>query len=128
MRVIKFRGRVIDSDKRDGGRIVFGSLVDHGESKHCPRYWIYPLEGDRNFPVAPDSIAQLVGYDKDGKEVYEGDTLIDSEGYEYLVSLQGMVLLQPLKKDGYVAHLPADLRTMLLDVAKRFTPLTLKED
>lgn len=75
MRVIKFRGRVIDSDKRDGGRIVFGSLVDHGESKHCPRYWIYPLEGDRNFPVDPDSIAQLVGYDKHGNEIYEGDTV-----------------------------------------------------
>ena len=74
MRPIKFRGRVIDSDKRDGGRIVFGSLVDHGESKHCPRYWIYPLEGDRNFPVDPDAVAQLVGYDANGNEIYEGDT------------------------------------------------------
>ena len=81
MKTIKFRGRVIDSDKRDGGRIVFGSLVDHGESKHCPRYWIYPLEGDRNFPVDPDSVAQLVGYDANGNEVYEGDTVLryDSE-------------------------------------------------
>lgn len=116
MRVIKFRGRGID------GGMYYGDLY------RTKREVGIHVIGDGTFEVDPETVAQLVGFDKDGKEVYEGDTLIDSEGYEYLVSLQGMVLLQPLKKDGYVAHLPADLRTMLLDVAKRFTPLTLKED
>lgn len=82
MRTIKFRGRVPDNDKLDGGKIVFGSLVDYGAPPNnrystCPRFWIHPPDGDgdRNFPVEPDSVAQLVGYDANGKEVYEGDTV-----------------------------------------------------
>lgn len=74
-RPIKFRGRVPDSDKLDGGKIVFGSLVDYGDGMY--RFWINPIGGDRNFPVEENSIAQLVGYDKDGNEVYEGDTLVN---------------------------------------------------
>lgn len=121
MNPIKFRGRDVHT-----GEYVFGFYTTGSDDKSF--IIINSAQGQYLREVKFDSVAQLVGFDKDGKEVYEGDTLIDSEGYEYLVSLQGMVLLQPLKKDGYVAHLPADLRTMLLDVAKRFTPLTLKED
>lgn len=90
-RPIKFRGRVPDSDKLDGGKIVFGSLVDYGDQGvhvwNCARFWINPIGGDRNFPVEPDSIAQLVGYDKDGDEVYEGDTVagVDEDWVAVLV-------------------------------------------
>jgi len=82
MRQIKFRGRVPDTDKLDGGRIVYGSLVDYGEDDGLYRYWIHPIGGGgRNyFPVDEDSIAQLVGYDADGREVYEGDELISVNG------------------------------------------------
>lgn len=79
-KVFKFRAKVIDSDKVDGGRIVYGSLVDHGENKHCPRYWIYPTDGDRNFPVDSDSIVQLTCFDIDDNEVYDGDDFVDKEG------------------------------------------------
>lgn len=81
-RPIKFRGRVPDTDKLDGGRIVYGSLVDYGEDDSLYRYWIHPIGGGgRNyFPVDADSIAQLVGYDADGREVYESDELISADG------------------------------------------------
>ena len=86
-RPIKFRGRVPEADKLDGGKVVFGSLVDYGKTETnllcaSSRFWINPIGGDRNFPVEENSIAQLVGYDKDGNEVYEGDTLIDQFGFE----------------------------------------------
>lgn len=77
-RPIKFRGRVPDSDAVDGGKIVCGSLLDYGEgSATCPQFWIRPPRSERNYPVDPDSLRQLIGYDSDGREVYEGDILID---------------------------------------------------
>ena len=84
-RPIKFRGRVPDNDKLDGGKIVFGSLVDYGDGMY--RFWINPIGGDRNFPIEENSIAQLVGYDKDGREVYEGDTFIVQCGTEITARL-----------------------------------------
>lgn len=82
---IKFRGRVPDTDKLDGGRIVYGSLVDYGEDDGLYRYWIHPIGGGgRNyFPVDEFSIAQLVGYSKDGREIYDGDIVVDGYGNEY---------------------------------------------
>ena len=61
-RPIKFRG--YDTDFPMVGMVTFtlDDLLVESES--------YGL-------VHPDSIAQLVGYDKNGKEVYEGDTVIN---------------------------------------------------
>lgn len=75
MRPIKFCGRVPDSDKTYGGKIVYGSLVEYACGRE--KFWINPIDGERNYPVDPESIAQLVGYDKNGREVYEGD-IVDS--------------------------------------------------
>ena len=91
-KIFKFRAKVIDSDKLDGGRLVYGSLVDHGESNHCPRYWIYPTDGDRNFPVDTNSIAQFVGFDRGGNEIYEGDELIRSDGTKWTAYLEFVCL------------------------------------
>ena len=66
---IKFRGK-------DKNGYLFGShhilkdgshvIIDEGS-------WYYGR-------VYPDTVAQLVGYDKDGNEVYEGDILINQKG------------------------------------------------
>lgn len=75
MRPIKFRGRDIDS-----GEEVFFDLEDilldvaGGYSEYI---------GLHN--IDPDTVAQLVGYDANGKEVYEGDTIAGENGYETVV-------------------------------------------
>jgi len=68
-RTIKFRGRDAygklhygDLWQRTDGMILF----DHDET-----VWQR---------VHPESVAQLVGYDCDGREVYEGDELISVDG------------------------------------------------
>ena len=85
MRKIKFRGRCIGNHFPHFGEMVYGSLIayeDNASSLHC----FICSQGQEPFhvdyPVDPDSVAQLVGYDSDGNEVYEGDTFIISCGTE----------------------------------------------
>lgn len=59
MRTIKFRGARVNT-----GELVFGDLRHDGGH-------IY-IDDKR---VNPASVAQLVGYDRNDSEVYEGDTL-----------------------------------------------------
>lgn len=76
---IKFRGRPTFAMYGD---LVFGDLIHYNAriAIHVIRQGIYT--------VAPDSVAQLVGYDVDGKEVYEGDTLTDILGNEYTARIR----------------------------------------
>lgn len=73
MRQIKFRGRVPESDAFDGGRIAYGSLViyESGALTH----WIYTPNAERNYPVEPESVEQLIAIDKSGREIYEKDVV-----------------------------------------------------
>lgn len=68
MRPIKFRGRTC------GNVMVFGDLRHVGSTAVIDDTAVYE-----------DSIAQLVGYDRDGREVYEGDTITNGQGYETTV-------------------------------------------
>lgn len=74
MRKIKFRGKNVKT-----GQIHYGFYSE------------YPVAGGRietcitdknldTWEVEPESVAQLVGYDADGREVYEGDQLIRLDG------------------------------------------------
>lgn len=67
-RPIKFRGVDTEDGVRDTVTFTLEDLLAESEN--------YGL-------VDPDSIAQLVGYDKDGREVYEDDLLVDEGGQRY---------------------------------------------
>ena len=69
MRNIKFRGTTPE------GEIVYGDLTHHNGN-------IF-IDDKR---VNPDSVAQLVGLDFNGDEIYEGDT-VTAYGKEYPVKL-----------------------------------------
>ena len=79
---VKFRGIVLAT-----GETIFGDLV-HDES------FTYIGNPSRNFfnicLVDPDSVAQLIGYDCNGNEIYEGDILINEKGTEFQAVLKGL--------------------------------------
>lgn len=83
-RPIKFRGRVPNIGVPEDGKIVFGSFDDPTCTIDC---W----DTAETVVVERDSVAQLVGYDKDGNEVYEGDIATDYAGHEYYAALWGNV-------------------------------------
>lgn len=66
-RPIKFRGRDTQSN------VYFGSFDEDTCTIDC---W----DVAETIVVERDSVAQLVGYDKDGREVYEGDTVVSEYG------------------------------------------------
>ena len=72
MITIKFRG--IDFS----GKVHYGN---YAEVDGCH----YIIENTawhnvKKYRIKPDSVAQLVGVDRNGREVYEGDRLIDRDG------------------------------------------------
>lgn len=61
MRTIKFRARLEES----------GKLVTFGLCDLCDDGWLYEYEES----IVEDSVEQLIGLDRNGAEVYEGDKL-----------------------------------------------------
>lgn len=80
MRQIKFRGRTFN------GKFVFGDLIHMTGG----RIGIIFDKRVAAVEVVPDSVAQLVGHDVNGNEVYEGDVLLDSNGVEYTARLESI--------------------------------------
>lgn len=74
---IKFRG------KAENGEYVYGDLMQGNYDESAPR--IKPRK-KRPVYVDKNSVVQLVGYDKNGAEVYEGDTIINE--YDYAVEFE----------------------------------------
>lgn len=64
VRPIKFRGACVGN-----GTLVYGDLTHEDEQIFV---------GD--WQVKPESVSQLVGIDRDGREVYEGDIIINRDG------------------------------------------------
>ena len=73
MREIKFRGKTL------GDELFFGDLI---QSNGEPSIF----DGTHRKYVKPESVAQLVGYDADGNEVYDDDVLVDEDGIEWVIN------------------------------------------
>lgn len=81
-RPIKFRGRDMT------GHFVFGLLTKKRiRSSGEIRFAIATgnCSAAETIPVNENSIAQLVGFDCDGREVYEGDIITNGQGYETVI-------------------------------------------
>lgn len=76
IRPIKFRGRVPNIGVPEDGKIVFGSFDEPTCTIDC---W----DTAETVVVERDSVSQLVGYDANGNEVYEGDELTDNVGNDW---------------------------------------------
>lgn len=110
MRKIKFRGRRAD------GYVVFGDLIHQGD-KYFIEHWVPDLE------VEPESVAQLVGIDSNGKEVYEGDEVVDKFVEKYLAQLTP-TLRENYEGAGGVLSKPTE---RFWTERRQYTPLTLVE-
>ena len=73
-REIKFRGR----DRR--GNVFYGSYDQSTAT-------INDFEYAECHAVEPESVAQLIGYDVNGKEIYEGDVVIGEYGDKVVARL-----------------------------------------
>ena len=82
MREIEFRGKRVDN-----GEYVYGDLV---HVKGVPYIYVADsrfAKADTYYDIAPNSVAQFVGRDANGKKGYEGDTLIHASGEEWIAAL-----------------------------------------
>ena len=79
---IKFRGTTPDNE------LVFGKYLTctHNSEGEDTVLWIGDEDNGYHI-VMDDSIVQLVGYDAEGNEVYEGDVLVDWADEEYTATL-----------------------------------------
>ena len=80
---IKFRGRGLKDKK-----LYYGSYVQTMPQSSFPA--ILDNDGFYN-EVDPESVAQFVGYDCNGDEVYEGDILENDSGGEFKASLKSII-------------------------------------
>lgn len=87
MREIKFRGHALhDSCGQKVDKFVFGDLCQSDG-----RITILDWDDGDNYEVEPETVAQLVGYDANDKEVYEGDT-VTGVADEWIAVLQSDIL------------------------------------
>ena len=66
MQTYKFRGRSVET-----GEYVYGDLIQDDNA-----VWIQEWNGGK-VEVYSETVAQLIGKDKHGREVYEGDKVIN---------------------------------------------------
>ncbi len=94
-RPIKFRGKRVNN-----GEFVFGDLMHMTGN----RIGIIFDKRVAAVEVDPDSVAQLVGYDHDGREVYEDDMLVDKLSNKFTARL----VCRVLDDEGFLLDIPLE--------------------
>ena len=87
----KFRGYC-----HEFGDFVYGRLLKHDyyNTNGDFLYTVHCIEGiDENYgdylpDIDPETLVQMVGHDKNGAEIYEGDRLVDNLGQEHIATIQ----------------------------------------
>ena len=108
MRQIKFRGRDVDT-----GRMVYGCFIVGRCGEPC-----IATNRTAAYEVEPNSVAQFVGHDSNGNEVYEGDKLTDSQGNTYIAKFDSVVERQSNRTPAF--------RRAPFDFTKEFIELTVE--
>ena len=96
MRTIKFRGRDMN------GHFVYGLLTKKKIRSSGEIRWAIATgncTAGETVPVNENSIAQLVGYDVQSAEVYEGDKVISEYGDEVVARLMDNLPPKPTLKE-----------------------------
>ena len=82
MKTIKFRGRRLNADKD----FVYGDLIQYPTGLplikvHDEEEWEKGFDASESYEVYPD-VAQFLGYDKNGEEIYSDDKIRVYDSYK----------------------------------------------